>query len=70
MHGISIKYSENELKNFNKDEKIIYFEDLNPFMFKKDNSESLLRIIDNKYAKSLTHEIGTDDVLIDLRVEE
>ena len=52
------------------DEKIIYFGDLNPFMFKKDDSESLLRIIDNKYAKSLTHEIGADDVLIDLRVEE
>ena len=39
-------------------------------MFKNDDSESLLRIIDNKYAKSLTHEIGADDVLIDLRVEE
>ena len=48
----------------------IYFGDLNPFMFKKDDSESLLRIIDNKYVKSLTHEIGADDVLIDLRVEE
>ena len=70
MHGIFIKDSENELKNFNKDEKIIYFGDLNPFMFKKDDSESLLRIIDNKYAKSLTHEIGAANVLIDLRVEE
>ena len=39
-------------------------------MFKKDDSESLLRIIDKKYVKSLTHEVGADDVLIDLRVEE
>ena len=39
-------------------------------MFKKDDSESLLRIIEKKYAKSLTHETSTDDVLFDLRVEE
>ena len=70
LHGISIKDSDNEFKNLNKNEKIIYFGDLNPFMFKKDDSESLLRIIDKKYAKSLTHEIGADDVLFDLRVEE
>ena len=78
--NLDIKLEQNDLvkMHFKKvsinliiiDEKIIYFGDLNPFMFKKDDSESLLRIIDNKYAKSLTHEIGTDDVLIDLRVEE
>ena len=39
-------------------------------MFKKDDRESLLRIIDSKYAMSLTHEIGADNVLIDLRAEE
>ncbi len=48
----------------------IYFGYLNPSMFKKDDRESLLRIIDNKYAKNLTHEIGADDALIDLRVEK
>lgn len=39
-------------------------------MFKKDEEESLLRIIDSKYAKSLVHEIGSDDPLIDLRIDE
>lgn len=39
-------------------------------MFKKDDRESLLRIVETKYAKSLTHETSADDVLFDLRVEE
>lgn len=39
-------------------------------MFKRDDRESLLRIIGNKYAICLTHEIGADNVLIDLRAEE
>ena len=39
-------------------------------MFKKDDRESLLRIIEKKYVKSLTHETSADDVLFDLKVEE
>ena len=35
LRGISIKDGDNEFKNLNKNEKIIYFGDLNPFMFKK-----------------------------------
>ena len=77
---LEFKFNENQLVkvHFKKvslnliliDEKIIYFGDLNPFMFKKDEEESLLRIIDSKYAKSLVHEIGSDDPLIDLRIDE
>lgn len=77
---LEFKFNENQLVKvrFKKvslnliliDEKIIYFGDLNPFMFKKDEEESLLRIIDSKYAKSLVHEIGSDDPLIDLRIDE
>lgn len=39
-------------------------------MLKKDDKESLLRITEKKYVKSLTQETGADDVLFDLRVEE
>ena len=78
--NLEFKFNENQLVkvHFKKvslnliliDEKIIYFGDLNPFMFKKDEEESLLRIIDSKYAKSLVHEIGSDDPLIDLRIDD
>ena len=39
-------------------------------MFKKYDRESLLRITERIYVKSLTHETSTGDVLFDLRVEE